>query len=165
MTNASRRPKANANGADDRPIRHGALANSIAFNLRRANNTALQAFARQLGRDYVRPGRFTILTLIAENPGLSQTTLGRASGLDISTLTPALDDLVRRGFIRRQRLAHNRRSYALTLTPAGVAFHREMARAATAFDRALARAVGSAEKTVLLRALRRIARAFGDAGG
>jgi DNA-binding MarR family transcriptional regulator len=164
MTNASSTAKPRANGVEDRPIRHGALANSIAFNLRRANNTALQAFARQLGRDYVRPGRFTILTLIAENPGLSQTALGRASGLDISTLTPALDDLVRRGFVKRQRLAHNRRSYALTLTASGVAFHREMARAATAFDRALARAVGPAEKAGLLRALRRIARAFGGVG-
>jgi len=159
MTRTPRR----ANGAatpERRPIRQGVLARSIAFNLRLAHNTALQAFARQLGRGYVRPGRFTILTLIAENPGISQTALGRASGLDISTLTPALDDLVRRGFIRRQRLPRNRRSYALTITPAGVAFHREMARAAMAFDRALARIVGAAEKRQLLRALQRIARAF-----
>src|SRR5262249_14997683 len=136
--------------------------NSIAFNLRLAHNSALQAFARQLGRSYVRPGRFTILTLIGENPGMSQTALGRASGLDISTLTPALDDLVRRGFIRRQRLPKNRRSYALTITPAGVALHREMARTATAFDRSLARIVGNAGKHQLLRALRRIARGLAE---
>ena len=162
MTKPSTRRANGAAPEDKRPIRHGVLTSSIAFNLRRANNTALQAFARQLGRDYVRPGRFTILTLIAENPGLSQTALGRASGLDISTLTPALDDLVRRGFVRRQRLKHNRRSYALTLTASGAAFHREMARAATAFDRALARIVGRTEKAQLLRVLRRIARAFDD---
>ena len=163
-TGARRANGASADGASaGGAIRHGALARSIAFNLRRANNSALQAFARQLGRDYVRPGRFTILTLILENPGLSQTALGRASGLDISTLTPALDDLVRRGYVRRQRLKHNRRSYALTLTAAGVAFHRDMARAATSFDRALARIVGPADRRRFLQALRRIAHAFDEA--
>ena len=47
-------------------------------------------------------------------------------------------------------------------TASGAGFHREMARAATAFDRALARIVGRAEKGQLLRALRRIARGFDD---
>ncbi len=141
-------------------VRYGVLESSIAFNLRRAHNLALQAFARQIGPGYGKPGRFTILTLIAENPGISQTALGRASGLDISTLTPSLNDLVRRGLVRRQRLPRDRRSYSLHITSTGAGFRDEVSHLALLFDGTLLRAVGAKAKPGLLRALRRIAEAL-----
>jgi DNA-binding MarR family transcriptional regulator len=146
------------------PIRYGDLAGSIAFNLRRAHNMALQAFARELGPRHGRAGRFTLMTLIAENPGISQTALGRASGLDISTLTPSLNDLVRRGLVRRRRLAHDRRLYALNITPAGADFYREVARLANVFEARLVGIVGTTGVSRLLRSLKRIAAAFEEAG-
>jgi DNA-binding MarR family transcriptional regulator len=141
----------------DKPLRLGLLGSSIAFNLRRAHTIALQVFSRQIGQGYGRPGRFTILTLIAENPGLTQTELGRASGLDISTLTPALNDLVRRGLVSRRRPAGDRRTYSLKITARGAAIHSSLQEEAERFEMALARAVGTRNKHALLTLLRRIA--------
>ena len=98
---------------------YGPLADWIGFHLRMAQIASFQAFAREVGEVDLPPGRFALLTLIGRNPGISQTVLSRAAGRDKSTLTPALRDLKRRGLIERQRLASDRRSYHLTLTPAG----------------------------------------------
>ena len=75
-------------------VRFGPLAGWVGFNLRMAQESAFEAFShlsREIGES---PGRFATLTLIAENPGISQSTLGRAAGRDKSSMTPVLDDLV-----------------------------------------------------------------------
>jgi DNA-binding MarR family transcriptional regulator len=101
------------------PLRLGPLADFIGFHLRLAQEASFQAFARRVRGLDLRPGRFAVLALIGENPGISQTALGRASGRDKSSLTPALDDLAGRALIHRRRVARDRRSYALSLTPKG----------------------------------------------
>ncbi|MCW5748726.1 MAG: MarR family transcriptional regulator, partial [Alphaproteobacteria bacterium] len=97
----------------------GPLGDLIGFHLRRAQTASFQAFARRVGRTDLSPGTFALLTLIQHNPGISQTALSHADGRDKSSLTPALNALARRGLILRQRLPRNRRTYALSLTPAG----------------------------------------------
>jgi DNA-binding MarR family transcriptional regulator len=148
-------------------VRLGPLADFIGFHLRMAQEVSFQAFARRVGEVELSPGRFALLMLIGENPGISQAALGRASGRDKSTLTPALDDLERRGLVRRERPASDRRAYALTLTEAGAAMLATLTEHARAHDRALDRIVGSGEKARFLRTLRRIAAALrdGETGG
>jgi hypothetical protein len=92
-------PTRRANGAaphDERPIRHGA---DELDRVQPAPREHVLQVARQPAA-YVRPGRFTILTLIAENPGSARPRWG-ARVADISTLTPALDDPVR-ALVRRR---------------------------------------------------------------
>ena len=72
------------------PLRLGPLTDFIGFHLRLAQEASFQAFARRVRDLDLRPGRFAVLALIGENPGISQTALGRASGRDKSSLTPAL---------------------------------------------------------------------------
>src|SRR3954452_5220907 len=100
-------------------VRYGPLATWVGFHLRLAQTASFAAFAREVQDVDLSPGRFATLVLIKENPGISQTTLSRANGRDKSTLTPVLDDLVRRGLVRRARTEVDRRSYALSLTPSG----------------------------------------------
>jgi DNA-binding MarR family transcriptional regulator len=135
---------------------YGPLADWIGFHLRMAQIASFQAFAREVGEVDLPPGRFALLTLIGRNPGISQTVLSRAAGRDKSTLTPALRDLKRRGLIERQRLASDRRSYHLTLTPAGQATLKRLAECAARHDRNLDRIVGARDKPRLLRILRKI---------
>jgi DNA-binding MarR family transcriptional regulator len=144
----------------DGEIRLGWLAGAIGYHLRLAQEASFQAFARHAGAVDLRPGRFAVLLIIAENPGLSQTALGRAAGRDKSSLTPVLDDLEGRGLVRRRRLAHDRRSYALSLTEAGVAALAELRAHAEAHDRALDQIVGAESKADFIRILRRIAMAL-----
>jgi DNA-binding MarR family transcriptional regulator len=148
----------------DGQLRLGALSNAIGFHLRLAQEASFQAFARHVDKIDLRPGRFAILALIDENPGLSQTALGRASGRDKSSLTPALNDLVRRGLVLRRRLPHDQRSYALTLTDAGRALLDDLLVHAHEHDRELDQIVGTANKAEFIRLLQRITMAL-DRGG
>ena len=60
-------------------INFGPLATWIGFNLRMAQETAFQAFSRRSQEVGESPGRFATLTLIARNPGISQTELSQAA--------------------------------------------------------------------------------------
>jgi len=136
---------------------YGPLADWIGFNLRMAQEASFLAFARQ-ARSVAgtRPGRFAVLTLINENPGISQTALGRAAGRDKSTLTPVLNDLVRRGWVRRQRNRDDRRTYLLTLTAGGKQRLRRLNACALRHERNLDRIIGP-DRSRFLSVLRRIA--------
>ncbi len=137
-------------------IDYGPLAEWLGFHLRMAQIASFQAFAREVGEVDLPPGRFALLTLIGRNPGISQTVLSRAAGRDKSTLTPALRDLKRRGLIARDRLARDKRSYHLTLTPDGEAMLQRLTECAARHDRNLDRIVGPRDKPRLLRLLRKI---------
>jgi DNA-binding MarR family transcriptional regulator len=138
----------------------GPLADFIGFHLRLAQEASFQAFARQVRGLDLRPGRFAALALIGWNPGISQTALGRASGRDKSSLTPALDDLTRRGLVDRRRSTRDRRSYTLSLTPKGEKLVDTLMAHANAHDRRLDAIVGLKNKAEFIRTLRRIAMAL-----
>ena len=100
-------------------IKFGPLEHWVGFNLRMAQEPAFQAFSRRSQEIGESPGRFATLTLIARNPGISQTELSHANGRDKSSLTPVVEDLVRRGLVERKRMRADRRTYRLNVTPAG----------------------------------------------
>ena len=143
-------------------LAYGPLVHWVGFNLRMAQEASFLAFARQ-SRSIAgtQPGRFAMLTLIDENPGISQTALGRAAGRDKSTLTPVLNDLVRRGWIRRQRNRGDRRTYLLSLTPGGKKRLGQLKACARRHERNLDRIIGASEKERFLSILRRIAAEIG----
>ena len=85
-------------------IKFGPLETWVGFNLRMAQEHAFQAFSRRSQEIGESPGRFATLTLIARNPGISQTELSHANGRDKSSLTPVVEDLVRRGLVERKRM-------------------------------------------------------------
>ena len=137
-------------------VDYGPLAEWLGFHLRMAQIASFHAFASEVGEVDLPPGRFALLTLIGRNPGISQTVLSRAAGRDKSTLTPALRDLTRRGLVACERLAKDRRSYHLSLTPAGRTMLRRLTECAARHERNLDRVVGARDRTKLLGLLRKI---------
>jgi len=150
------------NSAEGAGLAYGPLVDWVGFNLRMAQEATFLAFARE-SRSVAgtRPGRFAMLTLINANPGISQTALSRAAGRDKSTLTPVLNDLVRRGWISRQRNREDRRTYLLTLTPTGKRKLRQLTACARRHERHLDRIIGSGDRVRFLAVLRRIAADIG----
>lgn len=146
-------PAAEATHSSD--IELGKLNAYIGFHLRMAQNASFRAFQRHTGLSDLRPGWFALLSLIADNPGITPMTLSRASGRDKSTLTPLLRDMIRDGFVEKQPIARDRRSYALFVTPAGTVRLTELAMHAAKHDRRLDKIVGT-QKAELLDLLRRI---------
>jgi DNA-binding MarR family transcriptional regulator len=139
----------------------GPLTDAIGFHLRLAQEASFRAFAQRVGDPDLKPRRFSVLALIGENPGITQTVLSRCSGRDKSTLTPTIRDLETRGLVERRPVPDDRRSFNLHLTDAGTALLTELQLHAQRHDQALDRIVGK-QKAELVRLLRRITLALGE---
>lgn len=156
-TSVARRAVSEPNGGQvSENIDFGPLEGWIGFQLRLAQTASFQAFSREAKDIDLSPGRFATLLLVGRNPGISQTALSRAVGNDKSTLTFALDSLMKRGFVRRTRLLTDRRAYSLSLTPAGERMLAKLTACATRHDRNLDRIVGPRDRVTFLRILRKI---------
>jgi DNA-binding MarR family transcriptional regulator len=141
-------------------INFGPLATWIGFNLRMAQESAFQAFSRQSQEIGESPGRFATLTLIARNPGISQTELSQAAGRDKSSLTPVIEDLVRRGLVERKRLNHDRRAYCLNVTGDGKKTLTTMMRCARRHEKNLDKIIGLRDRARFLQILKKLAAGF-----
>ncbi|HEY5215292.1 MAG TPA: MarR family transcriptional regulator [Pseudolabrys sp.] len=138
-------------------INFGPLAYWVGFNLRMAQESAFQAFSRRSQEIGESPGRFATLTLIARNPGISQTALSLAAGRDKSSLTPVVEDLVRRGLVARKRMRDDRRAYCLTVTPAGKKTLTQLTRCARRHERTLDGIIGPRDRKRFIQILKKIA--------
>ena len=138
-------------------IKFGPLEYWVGFNLRMAQEHAFQAFSRRSQEIGESPGRFATLTLIARNPGISQTELSHANGRDKSSLTPVVEDLVRRGLVERKRVRDDRRAYRLNVTPAGKKTLTMLTRCARRHERILDGIIGQRDRKRFLQILKKIA--------
>jgi EPS-associated MarR family transcriptional regulator len=66
---------------------------------------------------------FWTLKVLQENPGVSQRTLAKEVGINVSTINFCLKALVEKGWIKMGNFSKNpdKMSYAYLLTPTGVA--------------------------------------------
>jgi DNA-binding MarR family transcriptional regulator len=87
--------------------------------LRRAQQRHLEIFVEEVGADGPTPRQFAALLTVCQRPGLTQTELVRATGIDRSTVGDMLDRLVRRGLVERRRVDEDGRANALHATEAG----------------------------------------------
>ncbi len=157
MRERRQRPRRGKNGAAaNGSIDFGPLAGWVGFNLRLAQEASFQAFSRRSREVGERPGRFATLTIIARNPGISQTELSQANGRDKSSVTPVIEDLVRRGLVERKRLRSDRRVWRLALTAAGKRTLATLMRCARAHDRNLDRIIGRRDRARFLAILKKL---------
>jgi DNA-binding MarR family transcriptional regulator len=138
-------------------VNFGPLAHWVGFNLRMAQESAFQAFSHLSQEIGESPGRFATLTLIARNPGISQTELSFANGRDKSSLTPVVEDLVKRGLVERKRMDSDRRTYRLNLTPSGKKVLTMLTRCARRHERNLDRVIGERDRKRFIQILKKIA--------
>lgn len=135
----------------------GWLEGTVGFYLRTAQEAGFQAFARRARGAGAQPWRFAILLLIDANPGVTQGELATALRRNTSSLTPALDELVRRGYVVRERSETDRRSYALRVTAKGRKTMLQLKESAIEYEREIDQLVGSANRAQFIRTLKRIA--------
>jgi DNA-binding MarR family transcriptional regulator len=100
-------------------------------------------------------GAFSVMALIAANPGCPQNRLSRELGLDKSVLRAILDDLEGRGLAARGRAAADRRRHALALTPEGLKVMGRMHLAACSVEQPLREALSQDELDLLSALLQR----------
>ena len=136
----------------------GMLTELLGYHLRRAQVAVFQHFTQTTGAAEITPGQFGVLTVIRNNPGLSQTQLGNALGIDRSTVVAVIDRLESRGLVRRAPSPSDRRSHALHLSEAGTALQRQLEDMVRAHERHIARHLSPADQAQLIQLLDRVAR-------
>ena len=143
--------------AKDGTARHewGQLADSVGPRVRLLRN-ALAARSIAALEDFALPtGSLTVLSLIAANPGSSQTVLAKAAGLNKSALVGIVDELEKHGFAARDRSASDRRRNRLSVTPEGEAAMSAMFERVRKGEAVVREALGAADQRRLLDLLDR----------
>jgi DNA-binding MarR family transcriptional regulator len=134
----------------------GWLESSVTFHLRHAHDKSFRAITRRAQAKHWRPGVFSILVVVQQNPGINQTRLSRAIGRDKSSLTDTLLTLDEEGLVTRARTSPDRRSYGLSLTASGEALLRKLWPGAISHEAELRRVLGPKDSGHFVRLLQRI---------
>jgi MarR family transcriptional regulator, temperature-dependent positive regulator of motility len=134
------------------------LAASTSHLLHRAQQLAADRFALLVGADGVTLRQFAVLAAIWEAPGLSQTELVRATGIDRSTLADMMNRMEKRAWITRVQAENDARANAVRLAPTGnqvLAAARPHAKAA---DAAILDVLPKAKRRAFQNTLERLSR-------
>jgi DNA-binding MarR family transcriptional regulator len=100
-------------------VRTAPLRELIGYALRRAQGAVYADLNESLASLELRPLQYTLLLMVAENPGASQSGVCDALGIQKANCVPTMGELERRGFIIRRKSATDARSYELHLTAKG----------------------------------------------
>jgi DNA-binding MarR family transcriptional regulator len=100
-------------------VRTAPLRDLIGYALRRAQGAVYADFHESLSELELRPVQYTLLVMVAENPGASQSGVCEALGIQKANCVPTMSELERRGLILRKKSANDARSYELHLTAKG----------------------------------------------
>ncbi|ETX13026.1 hypothetical protein OCH239_14765 [Roseivivax halodurans JCM 10272] len=114
-----RRHEGQADARENGSLVFGLLDEFAGHHLRLAYEASFEDFARRLGADQLKPGYFSMMSMIRNNPGIRQSELGLSIGRDKSSVAKALRQLEDMDLIRRERVEEDRRNYASYLTEKG----------------------------------------------
>jgi MarR family transcriptional regulator, organic hydroperoxide resistance regulator len=91
----------------------------VVLALHRATHATLQALAVRLAQLDLPASEINVLANLAGHDPLTVRALAAATATRPTTLTSVLDRLVRRGYVLREVDPADRRSFLISLTPAG----------------------------------------------
>lgn len=136
----------------------GCLSSHVGFHLRLAQLAVFEHFARKLGEIEVTPAIFSVLEVLHQNDGITQSKLAAAVSLERSSMVPMLDKLSRRGLVERRASTTDRRHNHLHLTDTGRELLAEAIRRASEHEKEVCKPFTIAEKKMLLELLGRFRR-------
>ena len=137
-------------------IDYGGLNGILGYQLRRAQLAGFEAFQRATAGVDITPPRYTALTIVGANPGLSQSDLGGALGTARSGAMLLTDWLEARGFAERRHREDDGRAWGLYLTARGQRLIERLRRRVRRYDRRFAARIDAGERRALLRLRRRV---------
>ena len=139
--------------AAQQTIKPRLLSGLLGYRLRVAQQTVFRDFARSIPE--ASPGRVGILLLIDANPGVMQSRLAQAVGIDRSTMVGVLHGLQARELIERRR-GEDRRTNGLWLTRTGRALVASLKQRIRIHERRVASRLSAAERAQLLALLEKL---------
>ena len=119
---------------------------SVTLTLHRATHATLHALTTALADLDLPPADIDVLAILADGAGRTVGALATATATRPSTLTSLLDRLTNRGYIAREQDPADRRSFLISLTPAGRAVAKHAAAAIADLEREALAAVTPAQR-------------------
>lgn len=141
-----------------KPPAIGCLANHVGFHLRLAQVAVFEHIGNTLKDIDVTPAIFSVLEVLHQNDGITQSKLAAAVSLERSSVVPLLDKLAKRGLVERRTSTTDRRHNHLHLTDAGRELLAEAVRRASVHEKEVCKPFTIAEKKMLLELLGRFRR-------
>jgi DNA-binding MarR family transcriptional regulator len=135
-------------------LKPGLLAGLLGYRLRVAQQAVFRDFAREIPE--ASPGRAGILLLVDANPGVTQSRLAQAVGIERSTLVGVLHALEARHLVERRR-GEDRRTNGLWLTRRGHTLVASLKQRIRVHERRVAAGLTPAERAQLLQLLEKLA--------
>ena len=155
---SAKKPSASAPTSRTRvTVNTEALDKSLGYSLRRAQYSTYDSFSRAMESFDLRPSQFAVLVLIRSNPGLTQSAICSALGIQKTNFVALLDKLEDRDLTVRRKVGGDRRSSALHLTTAGETFVAAVEAAHDHMEKRLAKRLGVKRTRELLEALHEFA--------
>ena len=139
--------------AAQQTLKPGLLSGLLGYRLRVAQQTVFRDFARSIPE--ASPGRVGILLLIDANPGVTQSRLAQAVGIDRSTMVGVLHALQAQELIERRR-GEDRRTNGLWLTRSGRTLVASLKQRIRIHERRVASRLTTAERAQLLALLEKL---------
>jgi DNA-binding MarR family transcriptional regulator len=129
----------------------------IGYRLRRAQLSVFQRFLGVFEDLGLRPAEYSVLVLIADNPGRKQTEIAEVLGIKRANFVTLVHGLESRGLVERRQAEGDRRANALHLTRSGKGFvANARTRHASLEASLIAQLGGTRERDTLLALLDRL---------
>ena len=138
-------------------LSYGDLDEHFGYLLRRAQLAGFEAFQQATAGIDITPARYTALTIVGANPGLTQSALGAALGTARSGAMMVANWLEKRGLAERRSLPADARAWGLHLTSQGEAQLKKLNRRVRANDAAFAARLAPRERVTLRKLLDKLA--------
>jgi DNA-binding MarR family transcriptional regulator len=143
---------------DGTGISLGGLSDQIGYVLRRAQIAAFAHFNESLRSVDLTPGKYSVLLLIGENPGIPQGTICAALGILKSNLVAVVHDLERGGLAERHAHGKDGRANELYLTRKGKALLRRAVILNDAHEKRLSATFKKSDRQKLVAMLKDLAK-------
>ncbi len=134
------------------------LESLTGYNARRAALAIISVFLERMAQYELRPVDFSVLSLIAHNPGITSRQLCGALDILPPNLVGMLRDLEGRGVIEKREHPTDRRAQGLHLSAAGKKLYAKAQRTATELEVDAMGDLSSEERETLHSLLRRVYR-------
>jgi DNA-binding MarR family transcriptional regulator len=134
------------------------LETLLGYNARRTALAVITVFLRRMEPYGMRPVDFSVVSVIAHNPGVTSRQICAALDILPPNLVGMVKSLQKRGLILRKPHPTDRRAQGLHLSAAGQRMYREAQATATALEHDVADGLSPAELQTLIGLLRKVYR-------
>jgi DNA-binding MarR family transcriptional regulator len=134
----------------------GFLETLIGYNARRAALAVIDVFLQRMAPYQLRPVDFSVLSLVAHNPGITSRQLCSTLGILPPNLVGMVNALEKREVLERRPHPRDGRAMGLHLTPAGQKLMRDAEKTAAALEAEVGARLSPSELQTLLRLLKKV---------